>query len=53
MGRMANPVDCTRFRGLEGDTSEDHLAHLACNVAFLIWAVKKGVISQEDFTRSM
>ncbi|PYU97339.1 MAG: hypothetical protein DMG26_21740 [Acidobacteria bacterium] len=37
----------------EGDRSEDHLAHLACNVAFLIWAVKKGVISQEDFTRSM
>src|SRR5947209_7166805 len=25
----------------EGDASEDHLAHLACNVAFLIWAVKK------------
>lgn len=33
----------------EGDTKEDHLAHLACNVAFLIWAVKKGVISQQDF----
>ena len=26
----------------EGDRSEDHLAHLACNVAFLIWAVTKG-----------
>jgi hypothetical protein len=33
----------------EGDRSEDHLGHLACNVAFLIWAVKNGVVSQEDF----
>src|SRR5439155_14372890 len=33
----------------EGDTSEDHLGHLACNVAFLVWAVKKGIISQDDF----
>jgi dATP/dGTP diphosphohydrolase len=34
----------------EGDRSEDHLAHLACNAAFLTWAVKKGVVSQEDFS---
>ena len=34
----------------EGDTGEDHLAHLACNVAFLLWAVSNGVISQKDFT---
>ena len=33
----------------EGDRSEDHLAHLACNVAFLIWAIKNGVLSEEDF----
>ncbi len=33
----------------EGDASEDHLAHLASNVAFLIWAVKNGVVAQEDF----
>ena len=33
----------------EGDRSEDHLGHLACNVAFMVWAVKKGVVSQEDF----
>ena len=33
----------------EGDASEDHLAHLACNVAFMIWAVKNGVVAQEDF----
>src|SRR2546427_12296808 len=35
----------------EGDWSEHHLGHLACNVAFLIWAVKKGIISREDFSR--
>ena len=34
----------------EGDTSEDHLAHFACNVAFLIWAVRKGVLQQTDFS---
>jgi dATP/dGTP diphosphohydrolase len=33
----------------EGDRSEDHLAHLACNVAFMIRAVRNGVLSQEDF----
>src|SRR5436853_840577 len=33
----------------EGDPSEDHLAHLACNTAFMIWAVKNGVMSQDDF----
>ena len=37
----------------EGDRSEDHLAHLACNVALLIWAVKNGVISRNDFGASM
>jgi hypothetical protein len=35
----------------EGDTSENHLAHLACNVAFLIWAVQHKVLSQKDFRR--
>jgi len=40
-------VHLERFK--EGDASEDHLAHLACNVAFLIWAVKNGVVAQEDF----
>src|SRR5947209_10864987 len=34
----------------EGDTSEDHLAHLACNVAFLIWAVRRRTISQRAFS---
>jgi hypothetical protein len=33
----------------EGDQSEDHLAHLACNVIFLVWAVKKGILSLRDF----
>ena len=33
----------------EGDATEDHLAHLACNVAFMIWAVEKGVVTQSDF----
>jgi len=36
-------VHLERFK--EGDTSEDHLAHLACNVAFLIWAVRSKRIS--------
>jgi Domain of unknown function (DUF5664) len=35
----------------EGDASEDHLAHLACNVAFLIWAIRNGVVAQDDFSR--
>ena len=34
----------------EGDTSEDHLAHLACNVAFMIWAIRNGVVAQDDFS---
>jgi hypothetical protein len=33
----------------EGDKREDHLAHLACNVAFMVWAVKNGVMSRDDF----
>ena len=33
----------------EGDRNEDHLAHLACNLAFMVWAVKNGVVSQKDF----
>src|SRR5690349_16687004 len=28
----------------EGDRSEDHLAQLACNVLFLIWAVKHNIV---------
>ena len=34
----------------DGDASEDHLGHLACNVAFMIWAVENGVMSQDDFS---
>ena len=37
----------------EGDKNEDHLAHLGCNVAFMVWAVKNGVVSQEDFRGPM
>ena len=33
----------------EGDRSEDHLGHLASNVAFMVWAVKHRVVSQDDF----
>ena len=33
----------------EGDRSEDHLGHLACNVAFMVWAIKNRIISQDDF----
>jgi hypothetical protein len=34
----------------EGDTTEDHLAHSACNVAFMIWAVENGIVDQDDFS---
>jgi len=37
----------------EGDRSENHLAHLACNVAFMVWAVENRIISQEDFNGLM
>src|SRR5881398_12169 len=37
----------------EGDRSEDHLAHLACNTAFMVWAVKNGVVAQDDFGRPL
>jgi len=37
----------------EGDRSEDHLAHLACNVAFMIWAIENGIVSQDDFDGPM
>ena len=37
----------------EGDKSEDHLAHLACNVAFMIWAIENGIVSQDDFDGPM
>jgi dATP/dGTP diphosphohydrolase len=37
----------------EGDRREDHLAHLACNVAFLVWAIKNRVVLQEDFDAAM
>jgi hypothetical protein len=33
----------------EGDASEDHLGHPASNVAFKVWAVRNGIISQDDF----
>ena len=42
-------VHLQRFK--EGDHSEDHLGHLACNVAFMVWAVKSDGVSQEDFGR--
>ena len=34
----------------EGDASEDHLAHLVCNVAFMIWAARNGVVAQEGYS---
>jgi len=37
----------------EGDRSEDHLGHLACNVAFMVWAVENHIISQDDFNNRM
>ena len=37
----------------EGDRSEDHLAHLVCNVAFMIWAIENGIVSQDDFDGPM
>ena len=40
-------VHLERFK--EGDMSQDHLAHLACNVAFMVWAIKNGIVSQDDF----
>ncbi len=33
----------------EGDQSEDHLAHLACNVVFLLWAVKRKILTAREF----
>jgi len=41
-------VHLQKFKG--GDASEDRLAHLACNVAFMIWAVRNGAVAQEDFS---
>ena len=35
----------------EGDKAEEHLAYLACNILFMICAVKNGVVLQDDFTR--
>ena len=51
-GSHGRRVKFIRFSA-EGDTSEDHLGHLASNVAFLIWADKNGVILQKDFDGSM
>lgn len=31
------------------DASEDHLGHAACNIAFMLWAVKRGIVKREDF----
>jgi hypothetical protein len=33
------------------DASEDHLGHAACNIGFILWAMKRGIVTREDFIR--
>lgn len=33
------------------DSAETHLGHAACNIAFILWALKRKIITREDFRR--
>lgn len=33
----------------ETEDFDTHLAHAACNIAFILWAKRRGVVSCEDF----
>jgi len=37
------------------DETEDfrtHLGHAACNIAFILWALRRGIVSQQDFQQA-
>jgi hypothetical protein len=33
----------------DAEAFEMHLGHAACNIAFILWATRRGVVSREDF----
>jgi hypothetical protein len=33
----------------DAEAFDTHLGHAACNIAFILWATRRGVVSREDF----
>jgi hypothetical protein len=33
----------------DGEDFETHLAHAGCNIAFIAWALKRGIVKVQDF----
>lgn len=40
---------CMNPKDQKGDSIETHLGHAACNIAFILWALKRGRVSPDDF----